>query len=71
MTNEYTWRGDCTMAPFMTEAEYARVMDAYWNSLEPMEHPRRVSYYLARQDELMAERDALRRRYAREKPWQP
>lgn len=36
----------------MTEAEFARVMNAYWHSLEGMEHVRRVSFYIAKQEEL-------------------
>lgn len=38
----------------MTAAEFDRVMHAYWHSLEGMEYMRRVSFYIAKADELMA-----------------
>ena len=53
--------GKGSMAPLMSDAEFSRVMDEYWNSLEGIDHGRRVNFYVTRQEKLRAERDALRR----------
>ena len=51
--------GKGSMAPLMSDAEFSRVMDEYWNSLEGIDHGRRVNFYVTNG----ARKAAISRRY--------